>query len=88
MEVWRKALNNLTKYWTVALALIMAVYWFGGFVISVGQIQVEQTSLRVKILEIELRQTKTEDKVNLQNIDVIGRLARMEATLEEIRRKK
>lgn len=80
-------MDSLAKYWSVIIAIGLAISWLGGFVVTVGQIQNEQAAIKLKIVELEQRQTKTEDKVNTQNVEVLTRLARMEAILEELRKK-
>lgn len=67
----RTVLNAICKYWSLILAVVIAVSWFGGFIVTLSQIQTEQTALRVKLIELEQRQTKVEDKVNTQNLEVL-----------------
>jgi hypothetical protein len=86
--VFRPLLESLTKYWTVLIALCATIYWLGGFISKTQAIEVEQASLKLRIVEIEQRQDKLEDKINSQNLEVITRLVRMESTLEEIKRRK
>ncbi len=88
MSIFAPLKNALTRYWSALLAFLIGIYWFGGFVITVNQIQTEQISIRVKILALEQNQTKIDDKVNMQNVEVITRLTRMESILEEMRRKR
>jgi uncharacterized membrane protein YqhA len=87
MSLIRQFLDNVVKYWVLLTATVLIVFYLGGFVIQVSQIQAEQASLRVRIVELEQRQSKIEDKVNIQNIEVLTRLSRMEAILEEIRKR-
>lgn len=86
MSIIKSALDNLVRYWVVIAACAVLIFYVGGFVIQVSQIQTEQTALRIRIMELESRLTRTEDKINAQNIEVLTRLSRMEATLEEIRK--
>lgn len=83
----RTVLNAICKYWSLILAVVIAVSWFGGFIVTLSQIQTEQTALRVKLIELEQRQTKVEDKVNTQKLEVLTKLSRMEAILEELRKR-
>lgn len=80
-------LNAICKYWSIILAVALAVSWFGGFVVTLSQIQTEQTALRVKLVELEQRQNKMEDRVNSQNLEVLTKLSRVEAILEELRKR-
>jgi len=86
-NAWRQLFDPIAKYWTIIIATCGLVWYLGGFVVSVNQLQTEQTALRLRIVEIEQRQTKIEDKVNTQNVEVLTRLSRMEAILEEIRKR-
>ena len=87
MSIVRQFLDSVVKYWVIITAAVFLIMYLGGFVVQVGQIQTDQAALRVKIVELEQRQTKTEDKVNMQNVEVLTRLSRMEAILEELRKK-
>lgn len=86
-NAWRQLFDPLAKYWTIIIAVGCLVSWAGGFVVSVNQLQADQAALRVRIVELEQRQTKIEDKVNTQNVEVLTRLSRMEAILEEIKKR-
>lgn len=78
-------LSGTVKYWVILSALVVTIYWTGGFIV---QTQYDLNSLRLRLINLEQRQTTLEDKLNKQNTEVINRLSRMEGILEEIRERK
>ena len=87
-RIWIQAIDTLNKYWAVIIAALIFVSYCGGFVVQMNALQQEQTAIRLKIVQIEVRQTLADDKFNEQSVNVLTKLARIEAILEELRKNK
>lgn len=44
----RTVLNAICKYWSLILAVVIAVSWFGGFIVTLSKIQTEANRFACK----------------------------------------